>query len=91
MDRETQLLLSELQAAVNQALLSSNRFGDILDLLERSGRDVSISVNATIDGVDDQNGLHTQRVGKGSHVELGWTADDQNFLRAMKIGLGEDD
>jgi hypothetical protein len=38
----TQLLLDELKGAINQALLSSNRFAQILDELKETGHSVVV-------------------------------------------------
>jgi hypothetical protein len=85
MDRETRVLLNELQGAINQALHTSNRFVEILDVLERSGHEVVITVDATVDIVDNQASLYVKHVGKGATAEMNWTTDDREFLRFMKI------
>jgi len=79
LEQETQRLLDELKGAINQALLGSNRFAQILDLLEEAGHNVSVSVDATIDRGDGQPG------GERVPAELNLTAKDRNFLHEMKI------
>jgi hypothetical protein len=91
MEQETRRLLDELKGAINQALLSSNRFAQILDLLERDGHDVLVSVDATIDRGDGPDWIEDEPVGKRVPVELSLSNDDRNFLHEMKIDVGAAD
>jgi hypothetical protein len=86
-DQQTRGLLNELQGAVRQALCGSNRFLQIIDLLERSGHTLLLSVDAAIDGIDERDFLHAQHVGNGVLSELSLSCDDRRFLRAMKIDV----
>jgi hypothetical protein len=88
MEEETKRLLDELKGAINQSLLSSNRFAHVLDLLERAGHEVSVSVDATIDKGDGPDWIEGQPVGKHMPVELNLTTKDRNFLHKMKIDAG---
>jgi hypothetical protein len=91
MEQETRMLLDELKGAINQALLGSNRFAEVLDLLEWAGHDVSISVDATIDGGDGRDWIEGEPVAKRVPVELTLSSDDRNFLRELKIDVRADD
>jgi hypothetical protein len=88
MDQETRRLLDELRGAINQALLSSNRFAQIVDLCERSGRGIAISMDIIVEGADDQDWVHERDVRKYVLAELSWSIDDRKFLRVMKIDAG---
>jgi hypothetical protein len=91
MEEETRRLLDELKGAINHSLLSSNRFTQALDLLERAGHEVSVSIDATIDKGDGPDWIDGQPVGKRVPVELNLSTKDRNFLRKMKIDAGADD
>lgn len=86
MTQETRLLLDEVQGLINQALLGSNRFGEILDLLGQSNHGVLIAVNATVEGVEAPGERqHEQAIPGCVPGQLKLSSDDQDFLRAMKI------
>jgi hypothetical protein len=89
-DSETGRLLDELRGAIHQALLSSHRFAQILDSCERSGRDVVISMDITVDGTDDLSWLHERQAPKDVPAEPSWSVDDRKFLRVLKIDVGSE-
>jgi hypothetical protein len=88
MEQETRRLLDEVKGAINQALLSSNRFAQILELLERGGHDVLVSVDATIDNRGDgPDWIEDQPAGERLPAELSLSTDDRNFLHEMNIDV----
>jgi hypothetical protein len=88
MNRKTQLLLDELKGAIYQALLSSNRFAQILDELKEAGHSVVVSVDAALDEVDDSTCCQDQPIGC-VHPKPRFSGEDRSFLREMKIKLSE--
>jgi hypothetical protein len=87
MEQETRRLLDELTGAINQALLSSNRFAQILDMLELAGHDGLVSVDATIDGGAGPDWIEDQPVAQRAPAQLNLSTRDRNFLHEMRIEM----
>jgi hypothetical protein len=88
MNRKTQRLLDELKGAINQALMGSDRFAQVLEELKRTGQSVVVSVDAALDQVDDSICCQEQHIERVP-LKQGFSSEDRKYLREMKITLGE--
>jgi hypothetical protein len=86
MSQEARGLLDELRGAINQVLNNSKSFGEILDLLKRSGHDVLISVDATVDIIGGSDCSDAQTKKKSVPAQRRLRKHDLRFLRAIRIG-----
>ena len=79
--------MHDLGNAINESLSDSERIAGAIGEIRRAGYDVFLVLEATI-GFNKRDGEDS-----GDHSgqsAAGWTAQDQKFLKALKISLDED-
>jgi hypothetical protein len=101
MTPELKVLVDELEQAIHESVGDSDRIAAIVADVKRAGYDVTLvleatigftvgekseeSSNAEIEAVLEPVPLHASE----STSEFGFTHDDQEFLKALKIGVGD--
>jgi hypothetical protein len=84
MDDEMKKLLRALSDAVNESLVNSSAFMDAIAALWRAGQEASLASEAELADTDD--GLSVVNADTSDPAALlTLTADDEYFLRALKI------
>lgn len=84
MDDEMKKLVRALSDAVNESLVNSSAFMDAIAALWRAGKEASVASEAELADTDD--GLSAMNADTGDATALlTLTADDEYFLRALKI------
>ncbi|MBZ5607095.1 MAG: hypothetical protein LAP38_02470 [Acidobacteriia bacterium] len=91
MKPELQNLMEELQTAFNDSVCESDRIAAVLAEIKSVGYDVLLALEVTI-GVtavkpDAEVNETAQPVAVSANGEIQLTEDDEQFLRAMKIGV----
>ena len=100
LDERLKELMQELGNAINESLSDSDRIAGAIGEIKRAGYDVFLVLEATIgfnkreDGADSE-GAAAERdaehpVQYESTGKIRLTTQDQKFLRALKISLGEE-
>jgi hypothetical protein len=83
-DDEMKKLLRALSDAVNESLVNSSAFMDAIAALWRAGQEASLANEAELADTDD--GLSAMNADTNDPTALlTLTADDEYFLRALKI------
>ncbi len=93
MDDHLKELMKELGNAINESLSESESMAEVIGEIRQSGYDVYLVLEATI----GLNKRKSERTGaeldastpSGPPSELSFTAQDEAFLRAMKITVEE--
>ena len=97
LDDRLKKLMQELGNAINEALSDSERIAESIGEIRKEGYDVFLVLEATI----GFNKRSTEESGDGEDTELApdlveeteesvnWTAQDEKFLRALKITIDE--
>ena len=82
-DDDMKKLLRALSDAVNESLINSSAFVDAIAALWRAGQDASLSVNAPQADADGPPEVNAAIIDPPAALTL--TADDEYFLRSLKI------
>ena len=83
MDDEMKKLLRALTDAVNESLVNSSAFVDAIAALWRAGQDAAISRDAELADTDESPAVNSDSIDPPAALTL--TADDEYFLRSLKI------
>ena len=93
MDDHLKELMKELGNAINESLSESESMAEVIAEIRQSGYDVYLVLEATIglnkrksEGTGAEPGTSTP---SGPPSELSFTAQDEAFLRALKITVEE--
>ncbi len=80
-------LFDQMQEAIEEAVSDSNRIGEIIAEMKRSGYDLSLVLDSTltISPSDDGQRDMVPEPRLASNGELTLTNEDLNFLRDLKI------
>jgi hypothetical protein len=96
LDDRLKKLMQELGNAINEALADSERIAESIGEIRKEGYDVFLVLEATI-GFNkraDESSGELPAVGEappkdGADENVGWTTQDEKFLRALKITIDE--
>ncbi len=90
MDDHLKQLMQQLGNAINESLSESENIAEVIGEIKRSGYDVFLVLEATI-GFNkrpgEESGTSLQR--KTVPTEVSFTAQDQAFLKALRITIEE--
>jgi hypothetical protein len=82
-DEEMKKLLRALSDAVNESLVNSSEFAEAIAALWRAGQDSSLAGDAQLADTDESPAVDADIINPAAALTL--TADDEHFLRALKI------
>lgn len=90
MDDHLKELMQQLGNAINESLSDSENIAEVIGEIKRSGYDVFLVLEATI-GFNKRPGEEPgASVGRTTtNTEIDFTAQDQAFLKALKITVEE--
>ncbi len=92
MDDHLKELMKELGNAINESLSESESMAEVIGEIRQSGYDVYLVLEATI-GLNKRKsegtGAELDASTSGPPSELSFTAQDEAFLRALKITVEE--
>ncbi len=99
LDEQLKRLMQELGNAINESLSDSDRIAAAIGEIKRAGYDVFLVLEATIGfnkrteeddeaeaAAEEPPSSHTHQTAR----RIRWTAQDQKFLRALKISVDEE-
>ena len=87
MEEKLKELMHDLGNAINESLSDSERIAGAIGEIRRAGYDVFLVLEATI-GFNKRDGENEGEHSGQSGAD--WTAQDQKFLKALKISLDDD-
>jgi hypothetical protein len=89
-DDHLKQLMQQLGNAINESLSDSENIAEVIGEIRRSGYDVFLVLEATI-GFNKRPGEETRPVRRREAIptEVSFTAQDQAFLKALKITIEE--
>ncbi|MCS6951842.1 MAG: hypothetical protein RMK57_02075 [Bryobacterales bacterium] len=99
LDERLKRLMQELGNAINESLSESERIAEALGEIRRAGYEVFLVLEATIGfnkRDDAAEKMPEPRAGRRQAAHdhkvssIQWTAQDEKFLRALKISLEDD-
>lgn len=97
LDDRLKKLMQELGNAINEALSDSERIAESISEIRKEGYDVFLVLEATIgfnkrsaeDGSDPEDTELAPDLVEETEQSVNWTAQDEKFLRALKITIDE--
>ena len=100
MDDNLKQLMHDLGNAINDSLSDSDRIAEAIGEIRRNGYDVFLVLEATIgfnrregdgesEGEPETTQTHEPQVAKISAGKVRFTAQDERFLKALKIAIEE--
>ena len=91
MDDHLRELIQELGNVINESLSDSERLGEVIGDIRENGYDVFLVVEATIgfNKRDQGDAMDTTDTVSQLPTELTFTAQDQAFLKSLKINVEE--
>ena len=91
MDDHLRELIQDLGNVINESLSDSERLGEAIEDIRKSGYDVFLVVEATVgfNKRDQGEAMDTTDAVSRLPTELTFTAQDQAFLKSLKINIEE--
>lgn len=94
MDENLKELMQQLGSAINESLSESESIAEVIGEIRKSGYDVFLVLEATIGfnkrrGEEEEGPAHGAPAARRVPTEISFTAQDQAFLKALKITVEE--
>ena len=94
LDENFKRLIKELGDAINESLSESDRIADVMSRIRSAGYDLFLVLEVTIgfNKRGEVNLVHRQKISADARPDPDFhlTTQDTQFLRALKIIVGED-
>ena len=89
MDDKLKQLMKELGGAINESLSESDQIAEVISKIKAGGYDVFLVLEATIgfNRRDDEESTKPASASRKTEVEFKINAQDQKFLKSLKISL----